>query len=405
MRNFLLPLGLAAACLNPFSLPAQIAPPVLTLERAVARAAAYTPGVSAARHEVEAAEGALRQAGVWRNPTLNASTEDLRRDTRTTTMTVDIPLELGGKRAARMTASERALDVARAGLANAQTQARATVIAAFFQTVVAQERAQLSIASADLARRAGDVAARRVMAGKVSPVEETRAKVDLANAGMEADEAQAELEMARQALASSMGETDLSFSGVTAEAITAPMRPSISDLVAGLDASPSLAASRAEAERRRALIEVERARARPDVTVSLGGKRDSELGRSQVVVGVSLPLPFFDRNQGAIHEAAKLADKASDEVQATRLRLGLELKQASSRLSMARQSLNTLQTVVLPAAQGVYEAATKGFEAGKFGFIDVLDAQRSLLAARSRYLNTLVAAYQAAAAIDRITGQ
>ena len=123
------------------------------------------------------------------------------------------------------------------------------------------------------------------------------------------------------------------------------------------------------------------------------------------MVGVSIPLPLFDRNQGSIYEATKLADKAGDEMEATRLRLASEVQQASSRLGVARTSLNTLQTTVLPAAESAYEAATKGFEAGKFGFIDVLDAQRSLLAARSRYLNTLAAAYQAATAIDRIVGQ
>ncbi|RYF36700.1 MAG: TolC family protein, partial [Comamonadaceae bacterium] len=90
---------------------------------------------------------------------------------------------------------------------------------------------------------------------------------------------------------------------------------------------------------------------------------------------------------------------------ATRVRLASEVQQASSRLTVTRTSLATLQNTVLPAAQSAYEAATKGFEAGKFGFIDVLDAQRALLAARSRYLNTLAAAYQAATAIDRIVGQ
>jgi len=59
----------------------------------------------------------------------------------------------------------------------------------------------------------------------------------------------------------------------------------------------------------------------------------------------------------------------------------------------------------LPAAQQAHEAATKGFEAGKFGFLDVIDAQRSLLQARSRYLTTLGSAFQAATTIDRLLGR
>jgi cobalt-zinc-cadmium efflux system outer membrane protein len=402
-RHFLLPLGLAAAFLSPFAALAQAPANPLTLEQALELASARNPSLSAARRELEAAEGTVQQAGALPNPTLNASVEDMRRETRTTTTTVDFPLELGGKRAARVTAAERAKDVARAGLANAQAQLRATVIAAFFQTVVAQERARLSTTSAELARRAAEAVGKRVTAGRVSPVEETRARVDLANAQLEAAEAQAELDVTRQALAAATGEQQAGFASVT-DAAAVPSRPAARQLLEALDSSPSLVAAAMEVERRRALIEVERTRARPDLTVSVGAKRDNELGRTQAVVGVSIPLPVFNQNQGAIHEATKLADKASDELQATRLRLAAEVQQASSRLAVARTSLATLQGTVLPAAESAYEAASKGFEAGKFGFIDVLDAQRSLLAARSRYLNTLAAAYQAATTIDRIVG-
>lgn len=404
-KRILLPLALAAAFISPFASFAQAPASPLTLEQAIALATSRNPTLSAARREHEAADGAVQQAGARPNPTLNASIEDTRRETRTTTTTLDLPLELGGKREARVTAAERARDVARAGLANAQAQVRAAAIAAFFQTVVAQERATLSVASADLAGRAAEVVAKRVAAGKVSPVEETRAKVDFANAQLEAAEAQAELEVARQGLAAALGEQSLQFGSVVTSGLGAPERPAAGQLLATIDASPALVASRMEVERRRALIEVERTRAKPDVTLSVGAKRDNELGRTQAVIGLSIPLPLLNQNQGAIYEASKLADKAGDELDATRVRLASEVQQASSRLTVTRTSLATLQNTVLPAAQSAYEAATKGFEAGKFGFIDVLDAQRALLAARSRYLNTLAAAYQAATAIDRIVGQ
>ena len=55
-------------------------------------------------------------------------------------------------------------------------------------------------------------------------------------------------------------------------------------------------------------------------------------------------------------------------------------------------------------ARGV-RSARQGFEAGKFAFLDVIDAQRSLLQARTRYLSALSNAYQAATAIDRLLGR
>ncbi|MDM4768275.1 TolC family protein [Pelomonas sp. SE-A7] len=402
MRKLLLPFGLAAALLSPVPLWAQT---TLTLERALDQALSRNPAIAAAVKEVEATEGATRQARTWRNPELSTTVEDFRNNTRTTTVTVDIPIELGGKRTARITAAERAASLASAELDNVRAEVRARVIAAFFDVLVAQERAKLAGSSAGIAGRATDAVGKRVIAGKASPVEETRAKVDQANAQLEWAEAKSELQTLRFSLATVLGDSAPTFDEVQGDANALPGRPVFAELVSMLEGSPMLIIGSLEAERRKALVDIERSKAVPDLTLSMGGKRDASAGRNQAIVGFSIPLPFFDRNQGAILEASRRAEKAKDELQMTRLRLLGELQEASNRLTVASASLRTLQDTVLPSAQEAYEAASKGFDAGKFGFLEVIDAQRSLLQARTRYLNTLAGAYQAAAAIDRITGR
>ncbi len=399
MKKLLWPLGLAATLCSPVPLWAQA---TLTLERALDQATSQNPAIAAAIKEVEAAEGASRHAGVWRNPELNATIEDTHPESRTTTVTMDIPLELGGKRSARVTAAERAAGVAAAELSHVRADVRSRVIQAFFGVLVAQERAQLAESSADIAGRAADAVAKRVAAGKVSPVEETRARVDLAQTQLECVEARSELQSARFALATQLGDEKPAFDVVRGDVNRLPVRPALADLVSQLDDSPALAMGRLEVERRRAMAEVERSKGAPDLTLTLGGKRDASIGRNQAVIGLSIPLPLFDRNQGAILEASRRAEKADDDWRAARLRLLAELQDASNRLAVASTSLQTLHSTVLPSAQ---QAASKGFDAGKFGFLEVIDAQRALLQVRSRYLNTLAAAYQAAAAIDRITGR
>ncbi|HJS03990.1 MAG TPA: cobalt-zinc-cadmium resistance protein, partial [Variovorax sp.] len=113
MRRLLLwPLGLAAALSSPFAVQAQPetstpttsagAAAPLSLATATALAEAYSPSVSAARRELEASEAEVRQADLPPNPELAVLLEDERRATRTTTAQLNIPLELGGKRAARV---------------------------------------------------------------------------------------------------------------------------------------------------------------------------------------------------------------------------------------------------------------------------------------------------------------
>jgi cobalt-zinc-cadmium efflux system outer membrane protein len=408
MRKLVLPLGLAAIWLSPFLflVPAHAQPALrLTLDQAQALAASRSVAISAAQRSVEAADGALRQAGVYRNPELNASVEDTRSAARSTTATLDFPVELGGKRSARVNAADRARELAQAELSNARAQLRADVMRAFFAVLVAQERVALAENSADLATRAADMVGKRVVAGKVSPVDETRARVDQANAQLEAAEAVTELQDARQWLAALWGDSQWQFGEVQGNMEMLPARATAAELIGELEASPGLLTSRIEVERRKALVEVERSKGVPDLTLSVGAKRDNELGRTQAIVGISIPLPLFDRNQGATYEAARRADKAVDEHQAVRIRLTTELQQASHQLALAKASAQSLKSAVLPAAQQAYDAASKGFEAGKFGFLDVIDAQRSLLQARARYLNALSRSNQAASTIDRLLGR
>jgi cobalt-zinc-cadmium efflux system outer membrane protein len=408
MKTLLWPLGLAALLSSPFvatAQPSATEQPLFTLEAAQDLAASRSPTIAAAKHEVDATLGGIQQAGAWRNPELGATVEDTRSATRTTTATIGFPLELGGKRPARISAAERAHDVASAQLAEVRAKVRAQVVLSYFAVVIAQERLKLASDSERLSARVAKVVGKRVEAGKVSPVDATRAKVDVANAKLEFQDAQGELQSTRQALGALWGDPSPRFGDVEENLAEAPVRPSADELMRQVDASPALEVSRLMVDSRQALIAVERSKAAPDVVVTVGAKRDNTLGLTQAVVGVSIPLPLFDRNQGAVREAAKRADKAQDEYDANRVQLVADLSQASTRLATTRASIAVLRETVLPAAQQAYDASTTGFEAGKFGFLDVIDTQRSLLQARARYLNTLATAYQAATTIDRLLGR
>ncbi len=381
------------------------APGPLTLERAMELAAAGNFTLSAAQKEVDANEGSVMQAGVIPNPEIAATIEDTRKESRTTTGQLNIPLELGGKRSARITAAEKGRELAQAQLSVTRAEVRSNVIRAFFAVLVAQERIKLASGSVEIAKKGAVAAARRVAAGKISPVEETKAKVEQANAELELDNANAELRSARAALAALWGNSVPQFSEAQGDLETLPARPGLSELLIELEHSPLVQADQIELDRRQALVGVERSRQYPDVTVSVGAKRDNSANRNMAVLGVSIPLPLFDRNQGNLYEALRRADKAQDELLANRLRLMTEMQQASTELAVSRQSAQTLKSTILPASEQAYNAAVRGFDAGKFNFLDVLDAQRTLFQARIRYLDVLAKLYQSTTTIDRLLGR
>ncbi len=418
--KLLLPLGLAAIIFNPSlalemkslgnyeaakSAALRVTEPAapLTLKAALELAYGANAALSTARRELEAVTGSILQAGLRPNPRVEALIEDPRPENRLTAVYVNQPLELGGKRPARIAAAERRLDVASAELSTMRAEIRAAVMVAFFDVLVAQERFLLTQGLVELSQRATTAASKRVTAGKISPVEETKARVAEASVRVELSQASTSLKMARKRLAAIWGNATPRFERAEGQVETLPALPTLKNLTARLANAPGLARAQLEVNRRQALVEVERSLRIPDVTVSLGGRRN--VGINQALLGVSLPIPIFNRNQGNILEAQRRTDKARDELSGTEIRLNNEIAQALERLDVARQEIEVLQREILPGAQNAYDAATKGFIMGKFSFLEVLDAQRTLFQAKSQYLRALAEAHRSAAEIERVLGE
>jgi len=407
------PLGVAALLINPgfaqvigTSPSADKArgvveePSVMTLRAAENLALTSNADLGVAARELEATEGAVIQGAARPNPGLAFLLEDTRKATRTTTLQLNQPIELGGKRSARLDAAERGRDIAAVELDVRRAEIRAIVTANFFGVLSAQERVRLAQDVANLAKRATEVAVRRVASGKVPPLEETKARVAEANVRIDLALAQSELRTARQQLASTWGNPSPRFERVDGRLEPLPSLPSSESINARLAESPHLKRAKIEIQRRKSLADLERAKRTPDLTVSLGAIRSEELGRNQLLLGVSIPIPVLDSNRGNQLEALKRTDKARDELAATQIRLTSEVRQAYERLRAARNEVETLQRDVLPGAQRAYDVAIKGFELGKFNFLDVLDAQRTLFQARSQNLRAIAEAHRAGAEID-----
>ena len=376
----------------------------LSLAKAIELALEGNPEVAAAKRQWEATEGQVLQGRSRPNPELAYSLEDTRSKTRTQSWQLNLPLELGGKRAARTKAAEKSREQAQAQLAELQATVRANVAAAYFDVLTAQERLVLARDSAALAKSSTDTVSKRVAAGKVSPVEESKARVAEAGVRVELAQAASEQRNALSRLFALLGRIDAPYTVLEGKAENLPSVPSLADLQPLISSAPGVVLARIEVDRRKALTALEQSKRVPDVTVSVGMQRSNETQRNVLLFGVSVPLPVFDRNQGNLLEALKLEDKARDELQAATVRLHSEVAQARERLSTITAEVQSLQQDVLPGAKSAYDAATIGFENGKFNFLEVLDAQRTYFTAKSQYLKALGEAHRAAADIDRLLG-
>ncbi|PWU27814.1 type I secretion protein TolC [Pseudomonas sp. RW407] len=375
----------------------------LGFDEALRSALGANPELAAVARGPGIAEGERRQAALLPNPSLSWETEDTRRDRSTTTLSLTQPLELGGKRGARVAVAERGEAIAKMELEVRRNTLRAEVLEAFQAAQQAQERLRLGEESVSLGQRGLRAAEARVRAGKSAPLEATRAQVQLAEVELDLQRARIGRDQAYRVLAGLMGQAEAGFAEVAGNA-DLPAPPQAAQLLRRLDEAAELRLALLQVDQREAAVQLARAERVPNLDVSLGSQYDHEARERVNLVGLSLPLPLFDRNQGRLLAEARRADQARDLRNATELRLRRETQQALDLWGTAQHEARTLRDTLLPAARQALDSATRGFEMGKFGFLEVLDAQRTLLAARDQYLQALARLAEARGRTERIFG-
>lgn len=380
----------------------------LTLREAMCLVQNLNPELAASAREVGALEGAKLQAGLLRNPQLGVDVEDIgasqgRGLQRFTTLRIGQTIELGGKRQARVTAASLAQEVAMQAYEAKRLEMLARVADAFVDVLAGQERTRLAAHSVALAQEVVTAVARRVQAGKAPPIEETKAKLALSTARIEQEQAWRDLVAGRKRMTLLWGNPAPRFEQALGNLTSVAALPSFDVLAERVRRNPAAARDRKSVEQRNSVLALERTRRVPDITVVAGVRNYSQSGENAPQIGVSIALPLFDRNQGNLLEAHRRLDKAEDERAATDFRLQSELAQAYEALLAATSEIGVLRDEVLPGASSAFSVANRGYELGKFGFLEVLDAQRTLFQNRVLYLRALTNYRKLVNEIERLT--
>ena len=273
----------------------------VTLAQALSLAIDHNPELAALGKERAANEGAVEQAGALPNPALGIIVDSFgnsrvrEQGDLTTGLQLDQLIELGGKRTARVRFAETNRDLAGWDYVSRRADLLLRVSTAFIDVVAGQQRQTLAEESVRLARLVVDAVAKRVQAGKVSPVEETRARLTSSSTQIELEQASRELLSARGRLGAFWNNPVPRFERAIGDLDTRPPLPPYEQLLKSMSNNPDIARWSSEIARREARVDIEKAKAVPDLTLIGGVKRFSQFNDTAYVLGVSIPIPLFDR--------------------------------------------------------------------------------------------------------------
>ncbi len=378
--------------------------------------------LAAARLNVDRARARLQQAGLRPNPTLELERQDGVLNSpgeHATTVGVSVPLELGGKRGRRIDLAKAELEAAEAEIADRERRLTNTVRATFAEALAALRELEITDELHSLDTQAVQVVEARVNEGDAAPLERNLLQVELerlrARRALVVGKLQAALLRLQNLAGLPVSQSLRLREGLALVALAAPPGSLEAAVEIALRTRPDLRFARLEEEAAQAGLRLAKAQAVPDVTLSARyGTNQSSFDTTPIgplsdrdrifTVGVSVPLPLFNRNQGAKAEAAASITQAQRRREFVEQVVRVEVTSAWARYEAAQAATKTFEEGVLALSANNVRAVRGAYEVGAYRISEVLAEQRRSLDAEREYTEALAERYRARADLQAAIG-
>lgn len=383
---------------------------ILTLEEARRSYLSKNPEVEAERQRMEMARGELRQAGLFPNPQLNYSQEGFPLGDENLSFFTDQEfliwatqkLELGGKRRRRTEVSRFMLEAAEAELNDWIRKKTAQLKETFYRVYFNQSRRELALRHLETYYRIREIHRRRYEEGEVSGLSQLRIDLEEVRFLSAVDQAETDFASAWTELAALIVWPDRE--APTLE-MTVPSFPeaSLEELKeTAYRLRQDLKAVALRIEEMSARVGLEESQRIPDLTVGGGYKRD--FGINSFYAAVQLPIPLFDRNQGAVYRARAELRRVENQQLWKRTQVGAEVERAYAIYRSRQSNADRLQRDLLERAERMWQATRLSYQEGEASVADYLDALRVRLDASLSFYDLLLQLHRARLELEKATG-
>ena len=229
----------------------------------------------------------------------------------------------------------------------------------------------------------------RVEAGDALKDDLARVEMELARAKIELQRTESLRAQALVALIAAIGDATLTVKSLSGTLDAAFEIPTLESLIATLMAQPETALTDAELRARAARVDVAKSERIPDIKVELLYHRLEASSANTFDVGLSIPLPLFNRNQGKLREARAEQAAAEARARTTQNELSARLRESYLQLTSALASSRTLKTEILGKADTVLKTAEARYAAGDISLTELLPVRRDWATVQLSYLESL----------------
>lgn len=396
----------------------------ITVEQAVAYALEHNGELLASRKKIDAASALVKQAAFRANPKVDASVSKTITGTdNNITLNGMLPLELGGRRPARIRVAERELEMRRQDVSNRERILAADVRVKFGEALAAIIKLRFDEDLIATSQRSYNLVAARVTEGGTAPLEQNMVLVELnrLRSTRETAEGKAQIEMLElRNLIGMTPDEPLRLRGDFNDVI-APLPPLTSSTELALSERPDLKLAKAAESFAEARIEQARSEGRLDASLTAGYQRmDSSYPLNGITdagqlspirstfhyftVGVSLDLPVRNKNQGSIEAAVAEAEGTKRQREFLELTVRREVASAYALYNSTARAAEIFRVGVKDQANANLDVVRQTYELGSKTLIDYLGEQRRFIELQNGYIDALLDTYKARVEIERAVG-
>jgi outer membrane protein, heavy metal efflux system len=222
--------------------------------------------------------------------------------------------------------------------------------------------------------------------GAVSSIEVLRANLVYNKLQIDLISKKQQLKTLKKNLTTLMGINENSSNIFIVEKKVVKSLPKLEKLKELQNINPAISKSKMIEKQDYAKIDYEKSLATPDLTIGAGIKRMNESNANTFLIGFSLPLPIFNRNQGNIAEAEIRMDQNRIQYDGIRINMGNRLTELYNEAVNFLSSLSAYKEKLLPQAKDVLVDIKKGYNQGRYKILDVIDSQNTLIEFEINYI-------------------
>lgn len=363
------------------------------------------PKLAQVSFAIENARGRALQVGLYPNPTVDILGNELGDRTGPggiwTTPLVGQEIVTMGKLRLNRNAARREVDQTTYQLMYARYSMFANIRESYFEIIALQKRVDILNYLTDIADRSVEQTKKLLDAKQV-------ARLDLIQLEVEAEKLRADLEAtlrefdpAYKSLAAAIGLNNIDRAKLAGD-LEAPLPDYDLDRTQAylLEVHPEVIAAQIGVDKARILLRRAQVEPYPNPTLMAGYTRQNQNISSDYDLGVSMPIPLWNRNQGNIQSARAMVGEATQQIGMVQNDLTGRLGVAFRNFAAARRLAERYRTAILPRAKEAFDLSMKAYQGGQFEYLRVLTAERMLAQANLEYVTALKNAWQAASVIS-----